>query len=75
MRSGIFDVPGATAVAPVVQDYTADPAVSGSADGGIKAGTEDADAKRTMLFAVGTIAGSLVLLWLFGGIVFRDATL
>jgi hypothetical protein len=61
--------------ASVVADFDTDPSVTGSADGGIKAADSDADSRKTLYYAAGTIVAALIALWAFGGIVFKDANL
>jgi hypothetical protein len=59
--------------APVLKEF--DTAKTMSADGGITTGTEAAEARATLHLAAGIVVGSLLMLWAFGGIVFKDANL
>lgn len=60
--------------APVVADFTTDPAVTGDS-GKVTPNDADRDAVTTRNMAAATIGLGLIALWLFGGVVFRDAKL
>lgn len=66
------DAPLAGRSAPVIEDFDTSPT---STDSGIQAGNEDAKARTTLYRSVGIVVGAVGLLWVFGGIVFKDATL
>lgn len=61
--------------AQVVQSFDSDPASGGASAGGVKAPDADADSRKTLHYAAGSIVAALVALWFFGGIVFKDANL
>ena len=65
------EAPLAGVSAPVVQDFDA----TTGADGGLKPADADKDAAGTLKLAASIVVGSLVALWAFGGIVFKDANL